>query len=130
MMELNSLLIFCMMLGGNDIVNNPMDCFSVVANIVLSSFFTFLIECALFHGVQHFLYSTTVAIGTYCHLCGCHLGRRDNGTAILKAIDDLAIILEAGGGSPTMLDRLHDFVSRFCVVAAFALVTIFSWWPS
>ena len=36
-----------------------------------------------------------------------HLGRRDNGTAILKAIDDLAlilVILEAGHGSPTMLD--------------------------
>jgi hypothetical protein len=42
------------------------------------------------------------------------------------AIDDLAlilVILEAG--SLTMLDWLHDFVSRFCVVAAFALFTIF-----
>ena len=47
MMELNSLLIFCMMLGGNHIVNNPMDCVSVVTNIAFSSFFPFLIECAL-----------------------------------------------------------------------------------
>jgi hypothetical protein len=47
MMELKSLLIFCMMLGGNHIVNNLMDCVSVVTNIVFSSFFPFLIECAL-----------------------------------------------------------------------------------
>jgi hypothetical protein len=56
-----------------------------------------------------------------------HLRRRDHGAFIFRAIDDLAlilVILEAG--SPTMLDRLHDFVSRFCVVAAFALFTIFS----
>jgi hypothetical protein len=38
----------------------------------------------------------------------------------------MLVILEAG--SPTMLDQLHDFVSIFCVVAAFALLTIFSLW--
>jgi hypothetical protein len=46
-MELNSLLIFCTMLGVNHIVNNLMDCVSVVANIAFSSFFPFLIEFAL-----------------------------------------------------------------------------------
>jgi hypothetical protein len=51
------------------------------------------------------------------------LRRRDYGTAILRAIDDLALMLEAG--PPTMSDRLHDFVSRFGVVAAFALFTFF-----
>ena len=51
------------------------------------------------------------------------LRRRDYGTAILRAIDDLALMLEAG--PPTMSDRLHDFVSRFGVVVAFALFTFF-----
>jgi hypothetical protein len=35
----------------------------------------------------------------------------------------ILVILEAG--LLTMLDRLHDFVSRFCVVPAFAVFTIF-----
>ena len=51
------------------------------------------------------------------------LRRRDYGTAILRAIDDLALMLEAG--PPTVSDRLHDFVSRFGVVVAFALFTFF-----
>lgn len=51
------------------------------------------------------------------------LRRRDYGTAILRAIDDLALMLEAG--PPTMSDRFHDFVSRFGVVVAFAIFTFF-----
>jgi hypothetical protein len=39
--------------------------------------------------------------------------RRYYGTAILRAIDDLAPMLEAG--PLTMLDQLHDFVLRFSV---------------
>lgn len=51
------------------------------------------------------------------------LRRRDYGTALLRAIDDLALMLEAG--PPTMSDRLHDFVARFGVVVAFAMFTFF-----
>jgi hypothetical protein len=41
------------------------------------------------------------------------LRRRYYGTAILRAIDDLAPMLEAG--PLIMLDQLHDFVLSFCV---------------
>jgi hypothetical protein len=51
------------------------------------------------------------------------LRRRDYATAILRAIDDLALMLEAG--PPTISDRFHDFVSRFGVVVAFAVFTFF-----
>lgn len=55
------------------------------------------------------------------------LRSRDYGTAILRAIDDLALMLEAG--PPTMSDRLHDFCSRFGVVVAFAVFTfLFGAW--
>jgi hypothetical protein len=59
-----------------------------------------------------------------------HLGKRDHGNAILRAIDgDLALILVIlEVGLLTMLDQLHNFVSRFFVVAAFALFTICFWW--
>jgi hypothetical protein len=41
------------------------------------------------------------------------LRRRYHGTAILRAIDDLAPMLEAG--PLIMLNQLHDFASRFSV---------------
>ena len=55
------------------------------------------------------------------------LRRRDYGHAILAAIDDLTEMLEAG--PPTFQDRLHDFLTRFGVVIAFAVFTfVFGAW--
>lgn len=51
------------------------------------------------------------------------LRRRDYGNALLRAIEYLSAMLEAG--PPTMSDRLHDFISRFGVVIAFAMFTFF-----
>jgi len=52
-----------------------------------------------------------------------YLRHRDYGNALLKSIDDLSEMLEAG--PPTMSDRFHDFISRFGVVIAFAMFTFF-----
>ena len=51
------------------------------------------------------------------------LRHRDYGNALLRSIDSLSEMLEAG--PPTMSDRLHDFISRFGVVIAFAMFTFF-----
>ncbi|CAB9526497.1 expressed unknown protein [Seminavis robusta] len=51
------------------------------------------------------------------------LRHRDYGNALLRSIENLSAMLEAG--PPTMSDRLHDFISRFGVVIAFALFTFF-----
>jgi hypothetical protein len=51
------------------------------------------------------------------------LRRRDYGHALLAAIDDLSAMLAAG--PPTLEDRVHDFMSRFGVVIAFAIFTFF-----
>lgn len=51
------------------------------------------------------------------------LRHRDYGNALLRSIDYLSEMLEAG--PPTMSDRLHDFISRFGVVIAFAMFTFF-----
>jgi len=51
------------------------------------------------------------------------LRHRDYGNALLRSIEHLSSMLEAG--PPTMMDRLHDFTSRFGVVIAFALFTFF-----
>jgi hypothetical protein len=51
------------------------------------------------------------------------LRHREYGDALLRAIEDLSRLLEAG--PPTMSDRLDDFISRFGVVVAFALFTFF-----
>jgi hypothetical protein len=48
---------------------------------------------------------------------------RDYGGAILRVIQDLSGMLEAG--PPTFSDRLHDFISRFGVVIGFAVFTFF-----
>jgi hypothetical protein len=51
------------------------------------------------------------------------LRHRDYGNALLRAIQYLSSMLEAG--PPTMSDRFHDFISRFGVVIAFAMFTFF-----
>jgi len=51
------------------------------------------------------------------------LRHRDYGNALLRSIEYLSAMLEAG--PPTMADRLHDFISRFGVVIAFAMFTFF-----
>jgi hypothetical protein len=51
------------------------------------------------------------------------LRRGDYGTALVKAIHDLAHMLQVG--PPTVSDRCHDFVARFGVVIAFAIFTFF-----
>lgn len=51
------------------------------------------------------------------------LRHRDYGNALLQSIEHLSSMLEAG--PPTMMDRLHDFISRFGVVIAFAMFTFF-----
>lgn len=51
------------------------------------------------------------------------LRHRDYGNALLRSIEHLSSMLEAG--PPTMMDRLHDFISRFGVVIAFAMFTFF-----
>lgn len=51
------------------------------------------------------------------------LRHRDYGNALLRAIDDLSRMLEAG--PPTISDRMHDFIARFGVVIAFAVFTFF-----
>ena len=51
------------------------------------------------------------------------LRHRDYGNALLRSIDFLSEMLEAG--PPTMADRFHDFISRFGVVIAFAMFTFF-----
>jgi hypothetical protein len=78
MMVLNSLLIFCRMLGGNYIVNKPMDCVSAVMNIMFSSFFPFLIGCALLSPLSP-MFPLFYHGGTNVKP---DLGRRDHGTAI------------------------------------------------
>jgi hypothetical protein len=55
------------------------------------------------------------------------LRHREYGDALLRAIEDLSSMLEAG--PPTMADRMHDFITRFGVVVAFALFTfLFGAW--
>lgn len=51
------------------------------------------------------------------------LRHRDYGNALLRSIEYLSAMLEAG--PPTMADRVHDFISRFGVVIAFAMFTFF-----
>lgn len=51
------------------------------------------------------------------------LRHRDYGNALLRSIEYLSAMLEAG--PPTMADRIHDFISRFGVVIAFAMFTFF-----
>jgi TPM domain len=51
------------------------------------------------------------------------LRHRDYGNALLRAIEALSHMLEAG--PPTLSDRLHDFASRFGLVICFALFTFF-----
>jgi hypothetical protein len=51
------------------------------------------------------------------------LRHREYGDALLRAIEDLSSMLEAG--PPTMADRMDDFITRFGVVVAFALFTFF-----
>jgi TPM domain len=51
------------------------------------------------------------------------LRHRDYGNALLRAIEALSRMLEAG--PPTLSDRLHDFASRFGLVICFALFTFF-----
>lgn len=51
------------------------------------------------------------------------LRHRDYGNALLRAIQYVSAMLEAG--PPTVSDRLHDFISRFGVVIAFAMFTFF-----
>lgn len=50
------------------------------------------------------------------------LRHRDYGNALLRAVADLSHMLEVG--PPTLSDRLHDFVSRFGLVIAFAAFTV------
>jgi hypothetical protein len=55
------------------------------------------------------------------------LRHREYGDALLRAIEDLSSMLEAG--PPTMADRMNDFITRFGVVVAFALFTfLFGAW--
>jgi hypothetical protein len=55
------------------------------------------------------------------------LRTRDYGSALLRAMEELNRLLQAG--PPTLQDRLHDFVARFGVVIAFALFTfLFGGW--
>jgi hypothetical protein len=49
------------------------------------------------------------------------LSHREYGTAVLRAIQTICDMLEAG--PPTLSDRLGDFVSRFGVVICFAVFT-------
>lgn len=51
------------------------------------------------------------------------LRHREYGHALLTAINDLSNMLAQG--PPTVQDRLHDFLSRFGVVIAFAIFTFF-----
>jgi hypothetical protein len=51
------------------------------------------------------------------------LSHREYGTAVLRAIQTICDMLQAG--PPTLSDRLGDFVSRFGVVICFALFTFF-----
>ena len=51
------------------------------------------------------------------------LRHRDYGHALLTAIGDLSEMLREG--PPTMADKVHDFMSRFGVVIAFAMFTFF-----
>ena len=48
---------------------------------------------------------------------------RDFGAAILEAVANLSAMLQSG--PPSMMDRLHDFCSRFGVVILFATFTFF-----
>jgi TPM domain len=49
------------------------------------------------------------------------LQNRDYGSAILRAIQDISDMLQTG--PPTISDRIHDFITRFGIVIAFATFT-------
>jgi len=51
------------------------------------------------------------------------LRHREYGSALVRAIEDLEMMLKEG--PPTLTDRFHDFVARFGIVIAFAAFTFF-----